>query len=148
MKVSAKSEYAIRAAAYLAAADGTRVKAEALSEAMRIPRQFLENILGELRRAGIVRALRGAEGGYELARPAHEIELGAVLRAVGSAIADTDGLERNGNGDAEYRVDDVWLALQALTRSLLDQVTLADVVAGKMPTEVRRLARKERTRRA
>jgi Rrf2 family protein len=145
VKVSAKSEYAIRAAAYLAAADGSRVKAEELSDAMRIPRQFLENILGELRRAGLVRAQRGAEGGYELARPADEIELGAVLRAVGSAIAAEEAIATYGNGT--YCVDDVWLALRSMTRSLLGQVTLADVVAGKLPTEVRRLARKERARR-
>jgi Rrf2 family protein len=144
MRVSAKSEYAIRAAAYLAAANGSRVKAEELSDATHIPRQFLENILGELRRAGIVRATRGAEGGYELARPANAIELGMLLAAVGSSLADHDG---NGNGEGSSRLDDVWLALQSLTRSLLEQVTLADVVAGKMPTEVRRLARKERARR-
>jgi Rrf2 family protein len=148
MRVSAKSEYAIRAAAYLAAANGSRVKAEELSDATLIPRQFLENILGELRRAGIVRATRGAEGGYELARPANAIELGMVLAAVGSSLADNEVIEANGNGDGSYRVDDVWLALQSLTRTLLEQVTLADVVAGKMPTEVRRLARKERARRS
>jgi Rrf2 family protein len=145
MRVSAKSEYAIRAAAYLAAADASRVKAEELSDAMHIPRQFLENILGELRRAGIVRATRGAEGGYELARPADEIELGMVLGAVGSEFADNEAIDANGDG--AYCVDDVWLALRSMTRSLLEQVTLADVVAGKMPTEVRRLARKERARR-
>jgi Rrf2 family protein len=146
MRVSAKSEYAIRAAAYLAAANGSRVKAEELSDAMHIPRQFLENILGELRRAGIVRAQRGAEGGYELARPAHEVELGMLLGAVGSPFADDAPAARN--GDSTYCVDDVWLALRSMTRSLLRQVTLADIVAGKLPTDVRRLARKERARRS
>ncbi|MDQ1520203.1 MAG: hypothetical protein QOI55_1276 [Actinomycetota bacterium] len=145
MKISAKSDYAIRAVAYLAAADGSRVKAEILAAEARIPRQFLENILAELRRAGIVRARRGSEGGYEMARPAAEVDLGMVLAAVGSPLSEIDP-ERDGRPSAS--VDDVWLALQAATRTMLERVTFADLIAGSLPADVQRLARKERARQA
>jgi Rrf2 family protein len=144
VKISAKSDYAIRATAHLAAANGTRVKAEDLAVAAEVPRQFLENILAELRRAGIVRAHRGSEGGYLLARPAAEIDLGMVLGAVGSPLAENDVLRQGPEHTAP--VDDVWLALRSATRTVLERVTLADLVAGALPAEIRRLARDERAR--
>lgn len=143
MRISAKSDYAIRAAVHLAAATG-RVKAEDLSASAQIPRQFLENILGELRRAGIVRAHRGSDGGYELARPSADIAIGSVLAAIGSPLAAEDPTPPERDGAAS--VDDVWLALRSSTRSLLSRVTLADVVSGTLPHDIRALAEIERSR--
>jgi Rrf2 family protein len=141
MKISAKSDYAIRAVAHLAACDGARVKADELAHRAHIPKQFLENILAELRRAGIVRAHRGSDGGYELARPANDIDIATVLAAVGSPLADGSDAVR----DATV-VDDVWLALRSATRSVLERVTLADLVRGTLPANVRELALAERAR--
>jgi Rrf2 family protein len=144
VRISAKSDYAIRAAAQLAAADGARTKAEDLAVAGDIPRQFLENILAELRRAGIVRAHRGSDGGYELALPARDIDLGMVLAAVGSPLAE---IETRDNGwAAGAPLDDVWFALQSVTRTVLERITLADLCAGSLPADLRRLAREERAR--
>jgi Rrf2 family protein len=143
MKISAKSEYAVRAAVLIAAADGTRIKAEELATTANIPRQFLENILGELRRAGIVRAQRGADGGYELALPADDVDLAMVLAAVGSPLADGDQPSDDGNGVV---LDEVWVALQSATRGLLERVTLAHLVNGSLPDTVRDLVARERAR--
>ena len=145
MRVSAKSEYAIRAAVHLAAVDGARTKAEDLAAAGDIPRQFLENILAELRRAGIVRAHRGSDGGYELALRACDIDLVMVLAAVGSPLAEIEPRD-NGTVAGGAPVDDVWLALQSVTRGVLERITLADLCAGSLPADVRRLARDERAR--
>jgi Rrf2 family protein len=141
MKISAKSDYAIRAVAFLAAADGARVKADELAVEANIPKQFLENILAELRRAGIVRAHRGSDGGYELARASKDIDLSTVLAAVGSPLADGNEAIRDSSV-----VDDVWLALQSATRGVLERVTLADLVRGTLPSTVRKLALAERER--
>ena len=143
MKISAKSDYAIRAVAFLAAADGARVKADELAVEANIPKQFLENILAELRRAGIVRAHRGSDGGYELARASKDIDLATVLAAVGSPLADGNDAVRDPSV-----VDDVWLALQSATRGVLERVTLADLVRGTLPSTVRKLALAERERDA
>jgi Rrf2 family protein len=126
VKISAKSDYAVRAAVHLAAANGSRVKAEELSETARVPRQFLENILAELRRAGIVRAQRGSEGGYQLARPADEIHIGMVLTAIGSPLAEEN--HQPGSPGSLEGIDDMWAALCTSTRAFLEQVTLADLV--------------------
>jgi Rrf2 family protein len=148
MRVSAKSDYAIRAAVHLAAAAGARVKAEELSLQAHVPRQFLENILAELRRAGIVRAHRGSEGGYQLARPAEEITVGEVLQAVGSPLAEEERSPNDADGEGVIAVDEVWLALRSSTRTLLRSVTLADLVAGTLPPDIRALADTERNRAA
>ena len=93
MRITAKADYAVRAAAELAAAadDGVLVKGEQLARSQSIPQNFLENILTELRRAGIVRTRRGAEGGYQLARPAADITVADVLRAVEGPLAAVQG---------------------------------------------------------
>jgi Rrf2 family protein len=142
VKITAKSDYAIRAAARLAEADGARVKAEELSISAGVPRQFLENILSELRRAGVVRAQRGSEGGYELARPARDIDLGTILAAVGSPLAEEN--HRPGAPGTLEPLDDVWLALSGSTREFLRRVTLADIVDGSLPEDIRALAREHR----
>ena len=91
MRISAKVDYAVRAAVELAAAGGEPIKGEALAEAQDIPLKFLENILGELKHAGIVASQRGTEGGYWLAKPADEITLADIIRAVEGPLASVRG---------------------------------------------------------
>jgi Rrf2 family protein len=138
VRLSAKGDYAIRAAVELAAAGEGPVKGERIVAAQSIPPKFLENILIELRRAGIVRSQRGAEGGYWLAKPATEITLADVIRAVEGPLATVRGerpesLEFAG---ASAPLRDVWVAVRANLRAVLESVTLADVAAGSLPTSV------------
>jgi Rrf2 family protein len=139
MRVSAKADYAIRAAAELAAAgDSGPVKGERIATAQGIPLKFLENILNELRHHGVVHSQRGAEGGYWLARPPEEITLAEVIRAVEGPLANVRG-ERPDRvvyeGPAE-RLRDVWIAVRANLRAVLDETTLADLAAGELPSGV------------
>ena len=143
MRVSAKADYALRAAIELAAAGEGPVKGERIAQAQEIPLKFLENILVELRHAGIVRSQRGVEGGYWLARPAEEVSLAEVIRAVEGPIADVRGV---GPQEVEYagpaeRLRDVWIAVRASLRSVLEEVTLADVARGELPESVEAFAR-------
>jgi len=145
VRITAKADYAVRAAAELARAedDGALVKGEQLARSQSIPQNFLENILTELRRAGIVRTRRGADGGYQLARPAAEITVADVLRAVEGPLAAVQGNRPESlhyTGAAQH-LPDVWIALRASLRSVLEHVTLADLASGKLPAVVR-----ERTR--
>jgi Rrf2 family protein len=142
VRVSAKADYALRACIHLAAAeDEGHVKGERIAQAQEVPLKFLENILGELRQAGLVRSQRGAEGGYWLARPADEITLAQVIRAVEGPLANVRGVRPDSvtyAGPAEP-LRDVWIAVRASLRSVLESVTLADVAAGELPTAVRDL---------
>jgi Rrf2 family protein len=141
VRVSAKTDYAVRALLELAVADGGPVKGERLAQAQAIPLKFLENILTDLRHAGVVRAQRGAEGGYWLARDAGEITLGEVIRAVDGPLASVRGEAPEDvaySGPAE-NLRTVWVALRASMRSVVDEITLADVVADRLPARVRRL---------
>jgi Rrf2 family protein len=142
MRVSAKADYAIRAAVELAAAGEGPVKGDQIARAQKIPVNFLENILADLRNAGLVASRRGAEGGYWLARPADQITLADVIRSVDGPLANVRGvrseqLEYEGSA---LRLLDVWVAVRASLRSVLERVTLADVVSGKLPPEVEKLA--------
>ena len=141
MRVSAKTDYAVRALLELAVANDGPVKGERLAQAQAIPLKFLENILTDLRHAGIVRAQRGAEGGYWLARAADEVTLGEVIRAVDGPLASVRGEapENVAYDGAAENLRTVWVALRASMRSVVDEITLADVVAGKLPARVRRL---------
>jgi len=142
MRVSAKADYAVRAAAELAAVEDGPVKGERLSEAQDIPLQFLEHILLELKHAGIVRARRGAKGGYWLARPASEISLADVIRAVEGPLANVQSAPPESleyRGQAEH-LQDVWIAVRASLRGVLEKTTLADVTSGKLPKSVKQLA--------
>src|SRR3954470_8438881 len=136
MRVSAKADYAVRAAAELAGAgDEGPVKGEKLAEAQDIPLQFLEHILLELKHHGIVRARRGAKGGYWLARPAEEVTIADVVRAVEGPIADVqstppEAIKYRGNSES---LRDVWVAVRSSLRSVLEVVTLADLVSGELP---------------
>jgi Rrf2 family protein len=143
VRISAKADYAVRALAELAADDsGGPVKGETLATGQDIPLNFLENILRELRHAGIVRTQRGAEGGYLLARAPSTITLAEILRAVEGPLAAVQGTRPDQleyDGPAASLVD-VWIAVRASLRSVLEKVTLADLAQGKLPASVRRLA--------
>ena len=142
MRVSAKADYAIRAAVELAAAGDGPVKGERVAQAQEIPPNFLENIFGDLRNAGLVASRRGADGGYWLARPADEISLADVIRAVDGPLANVRGVRSEQvsyQGTAE-QLRAVWVAVRASLRAVLEQVTLADVVTGELPENVRALA--------
>ena len=141
VKVSAKSDYAVRALLELAQAETGPVKGERIAQAQGIPLKFLENILIDLRHAGIVRSQRGAEGGYWLARSAGEVTLGEVIRAVDGPLASVRGEapeDLDYDGAAEH-LQTVWIAVRASLRSVVDELTLDDVVAGRMPTRLKRL---------
>jgi Rrf2 family protein len=143
MRISAKAEYAVRAAVELAAATGEKpVKAEQLATAQEIPLNFLENILGELRHAGVVRSQRGAEGGFRLARPANEVTIADVIRAVDGPLASIRGgpPESVSYAGAAEPLPSVWIAVRASLRGVLERVTLADVASGKLPPHVIKLA--------
>ncbi len=141
VKVSAKSDYAVRALLELAQAGEGPVKGERLAQAQEIPLKFLENILIDLRHAGIIRSQRGAEGGYWLARAPDRISVGEVIRAVDGPLASVRGeapedLDYDG---AAKHLQEVWIAVRASLRSIVDELTLADVVAGRMPSRMKRL---------
>ena len=143
MRVSAKVDYAVRAGTELAAAAGTGpIKGDHLATAQKIPLKFLENILLDLKHAGLVQSQRGAEGGYWLAKEPAEISLADVIRAVEGPIANVRG-ERPEQveypGVAEP-LRDVWIAVRGNLRAVLETVTLADVAGGRLPDEVSRIA--------
>ena len=143
MRVSAKADYALRAVIELAVIGGDGpVKGERIAQAQEIPLKFLENILGDLRHAGIVRSQRGVDGGYWLARPADEITVAEVdSRRRGTdrqrARRRTEQVEYAGSAE---RLRDVWIAVRANLRAVLEQVTIADLASGELPLSVEELA--------
>ncbi len=143
MRISAKVDYAVRAAVELAAASGERpVKAEAIATSQGIPLNFLENILGELRHAGIVRSHRGADGGFRLAKPAERVTVADIIRAVEGPLASVRGgpPEEASYAGAAETLPRVWIAVRANLRKVVEHVTVADVAAGKIPAAIDRLA--------
>ena len=143
MKISAKADYAVRAALTLAASDSpTPVKGERIADSQGIPLKFLENILIDLRQAGLVVSQRGPDGGYRLDGDPAEITVADVIRAVDGPLASVRGgrpEQASYDGPAEG-LQTVWIALRAGIRGVLEHVTLADVVAGRIPDDVARLA--------
>jgi Rrf2 family protein len=142
VRISAKADYAVRAAVELAAGGDGPTKGEAIARAQGIPLKFLENILGDLRHAGIVRSQRGSEGGYWLGRPAGEITVADVIRAVEGPLASVRGQrpEDIDYGGAAEALSQVWFAVRTSLRSVVESVTIADVAAGKLPGSVAKLA--------
>ena len=142
MRISAKADYAVRAVVELAAAEGEKpIKAERVATAQEIPLNFLENILGELRHAGIVRSHRGAEGGFRLARPATELTVADVIRAVEGPLASVRGGPPE---DARYTgaaatLPQVWIAVRANLRRVVEHVTIADIASAKLPKSIEKL---------
>jgi Rrf2 family protein len=142
MRISAKEDYAVRAMLELAAAHGGPLKREQIAQAQEIPLAFLQNILMELRHAELVEAQRGREGGFRLARPAADITVADVVRAVSGPLATVRGVRPPSvdyGGTAEP-LRDVWIALRANIRAVLDRVTLADLASGRLPAPIVRLA--------
>ena len=143
MRLSAKADYALRAAIELAAHPETHVKMDRIAAAQEIPLRFLEHILLELKHAQIVESRRGAEGGYRLARAPEELTLADVVRAVEGPLANVRGvrpemLEYAGSAEP---LRDVFVALRASVRTVLEHVTLADVARDRLPQVVRDLTR-------
>ncbi len=142
MHISAKADYAMRALLALAAHEGTKpMKAEEIARSQGIPLKFLENILVELRKDGLVTSQRGAEGGYRLAQPSKDITAAVVIRAVDGPLAEVRGIRPE---DARYdgsavHLREVWVAVRASLRTVLESVTLADIVAGHLPRKVEQL---------
>jgi Rrf2 family protein len=141
MRVSDKADYAVRAMVELAAAGDGPLKADRIAQAQGIPIKFLENIMSELRNASLVRSQRGVEGGYWLARPASEITLAQVIRAVDGPLANVRGArpEEVSYSGASAPLRDVWIAVRASLRGVLESVTLADVAAAQLPSGVTEL---------
>lgn len=141
MQVSARGDYAIRAALGLAIRFPSVTAAHALAEEQDMPYKFLEAILGDLRRAGLVQGVRGPVGGYLLRRPPTEITVGDVLRAVEGPLAGVRGQrpeETNYQGPAAH-LPHLWVAVRAALRSVVDEVTLDQVATGSLPDRVRQL---------
>jgi Rrf2 family protein len=140
--ISAKADYAMRALCALAEHEGPKpLKAEEIARGQGIPLKFLENILVELRKDGLVSSQRGAEGGYRLARPPKELTAAAVIRAVDGPLAEVRGIrpeDARYEGPAEH-LREVWVAVRASLRAVLESVTLADIVDGHLPRKVERL---------
>jgi Rrf2 family protein len=144
--VTAKADYAVRAVVELAdsSQDSPR-KVDAIAQAQGIPVSFLENILTQLRSAGVVRSQRGPEGGYWLAKPPEEVNLANVIRAVEGPLVGVRGQrpeEIEYVGSAES-LQQVWIALRANLRKVLEHVTVAEVAAGKLPKDVLALTRQD-----
>ncbi|QPP05676.1 Rrf2 family transcriptional regulator [Streptomyces bathyalis] len=143
MRISARADYAVRAALELAAAgDECPVKAEAIAEAQGVPRKFLEGILNDMRRGGLVVSRRGGQGGYNLGAPAETITIADVIRVVDGPLVSVRG-ERppalSYTGPAESLLP-LWIAVRANVRAILGQVTLADVARSDLPERVHKLA--------
>lgn len=143
MRISARADYAVRAALELAVRqDDGPVKAESIATVQDIPHKFLEGILGDLRRAGLVDSRRGGNGGYRLAREASEITVADVIRAVDGPIVSVRGVRPTGlsyGGSAEPLLP-LWIALRANVRRILEGVTIADIAADALPESVKSLA--------
>jgi Rrf2 family protein len=144
MRITAKADYAVRAVVELAAArDASPLKADAIATAQGIPVSFLENILNQLKSSGIVRSQRGPEGGWRLARPATEVSLADVIRAVDGPLASVRGErpEALSYDGAASALQQVWIALRVNLRAVLEEVSVADVAGGQLPAHVVALAR-------
>lgn len=147
MRITAKVDYAVRAAAELAAhhaAAGPRspMKGEAIATAQGIPVRFLESILAELRRSGIVTSQRGSEGGYWMARAPEDVSVADVIRAVEGPLADVHGTppEEAAYPGAAAELQRVWVATRVALREVLEATSLAAIASNDLPEVVSGLA--------
>jgi Rrf2 family protein len=143
MRISARADYAVRAALQLATSreDGP-LKAEAIADAQDIPHKFLEGILNDMRRGGLVVSQRGGNGGYRLAKPAESISIADVIRVVDGPLVSVRGVrppELSYTGPAESLLP-LWIALRSNVREILEGVSLADVASAQLPADVAALA--------
>lgn len=141
MQISAKVDYAVRALVVLAAAEGTPMSGSAIAIAESLPAKFLDGILAELRRSGLVLSRRGSLGGYQLARPANSISLADVFRAIDGPLAEVRGErpEQTSYDGVAHALQGVWIAVRATLRSVLERTTIADVATGHLPRHVQQL---------
>ncbi|MFG2875571.1 RrF2 family transcriptional regulator [Streptomyces sp. NPDC048337] len=139
MRISARADYAVRAALQLAASqDDGPLKAEAIADAQDIPHKFLEGILNDMRRGGLVLSQRGGNGGYRLAKPAESISIADVIRIVDGPLVSVRGVrppDLSYTGPAQSLLP-LWIALRANVREILDGVSLADVASSDLPADV------------
>ena len=146
MHVTAKADYAVRAIVELAgSSQESPRKVDDVAQAQGIPVSFLENILTQLRSSGLVRSQRGPEGGYWLAHAPEDLSLARIIRAVEGPLVGVRGQrpeEIQYVGSAES-LQQVWIALRTSLRKVLEQVSVADVAAGKLPAEILALTREE-----
>lgn len=152
MRVSAKADYGIRALIELAALEeesDAPVKRDQIGAGQDIPVAFLENILLELKRAGLVRSVRGQQGGFRLARPAAEIRLAEIIRALDGPLASVRGArpEEFAYAGRAQPLRDVWIAVRVNLRAVLEEITLADLLAGELPASIRSLVGAPEARR-
>jgi Rrf2 family protein len=139
--ISAKVDYAVRALCTLADAGDTAVTAESLAKSQGLPAKFLESILNDMRRAGLLLGQRGADGGYRLSRPAESISVADVIRPLDGPLAEVRGLRPEAatyDGSAEH-LQTVWVAVRASLRQVLELVTIADIISGDLPRSVQKL---------
>jgi Rrf2 family protein len=151
VQISAKADYALRALCVLASApEGCAVKADDIAGAQGIPRTFLDGILVELRRAGLVESRRGPDGGHRLARPAYAISLADVIRVTDGPLALIRGQrpEQHAYEGAARHLQEVWVAVRASLRDILELTTLAQVVEGRLPERVAALTSHDRSWRS
>lgn len=148
MRISAKGDYAVRAAIELAQAGDTPLSAETIATRQAIPLSFMKKILNDMARAGLIASLRGRDGGNRLARPAREISVADVLRAVEGPLADVHGAapERLNYPEAAEPLREVWFALRANVRGVLETVTLEALAADRLPKRVANLAQQDDAR--
>lgn len=141
MQISARTDYAVRAMLTLAAAGQEIVTGQAMAAEQQLPQKFLEAILTDLRRSGLVRSRRGPIGGYALARPPSKIAIGEIVRAVDGPLAVVRGErpEQAVYAGAAAHLGTLWVALRAAVRSVLDDVTLEQVLSGDLPAPVKDL---------
>ncbi|GHJ50275.1 Rrf2 family transcriptional regulator [Catellatospora sp. TT07R-123] len=141
MQISARGDYAVRATLELANAYPNTISAQALADAQGLPRKFLEAVLADLRRSGVIHAVRGADGGYCLSMAPSEITIGMVLRAVDGPLAGVRGHrpEQTSYTGTALHLPLVWVAVRSAVRSVVDEVTLAQAVSGQLPDAVRDL---------
>jgi Rrf2 family protein len=138
VRISARVDYAVRAAVELAAVAPESLTSDRIAQAQGIPARFLQAILGDLQHARLVTSQRGREGGYRLALPPSEVSIARVMRVEQGFLAEVHGQRPE---DVEYPgaaapLSHVWVAAREAYRRVLENVTLADVVAGKMPAQV------------
>lgn len=141
MQITARVEYALRAVAELAAHPERRYSRSDLAQTQDLPGKFLESILRDLTREGILTSRRGSRGGFMLARPPAEISLAAVMRAVEGPLAAVRGLPPEGVSyvGAATSLTEVWVAVRAAVREILETTTIADLVSGELPDHVQKL---------
>jgi Rrf2 family protein len=141
VQISARGDYAVRATLELAASYPSTLSAQALADAQGLPRKFLEAVLADLRRSGVVHAVRGAEGGYVLSRPPKEVTIGQVLRAVDGPLAGVRGHrpEQTSYTGTAVHLPTLWVAVRAAVRSVVDEVSLAELATGDLPSRIHEL---------